>query len=131
MTYKNFKTIRVLIIILVGAIVAAAVTINNFYLALLGILIGLLFNFLVRIKFKKTLVDERIETISGRAARTTYTIITMFLALMGLLLIVYARQQQDFYTEALGVTFAYLAMFNITIYALSFKFFNKKYGGDE
>jgi uncharacterized membrane protein len=131
MNDKNFKIFRIAIIIIVAMVVGAAVTINNFYLALFGILIGILFNILVRKKFRKKLVDERVENISGKAAKMAYTITTMLLALLALFLILSARTHQDVQTEALGVTFSYIAMLNLAIYSISYSFFNKKYGGDE
>jgi len=131
MTYKNFKIIRLFIIAFIAAIVAAAVSVNNFYLAITGVFIGILFNLLVRSKFRKKLVDERIENISGRASRMTYMLTTLILAILGLFLIFSGREHQDIYTEGLGVIFSYIAMLNLAIYAISFRYFNKKYGGDE
>lgn len=130
MTYKSFKKIRLLIIILIAIIVATAVSINNFYLAVSGILIGLLFNILVRSKLRKKLVDERIVSLSGKAARMTYVISTLTLAILSLFLIFSGRQHQDTTTETIGIIFSYIAMLNIAIYAISFRYFNKKYGGD-
>ncbi len=130
MTYKTLKKIRLLIVCLIAIIVATAVSINNFYLAISGVLIGVLFNILVRSKFRKTLVDERIINISGRAARITYVITTLIIALLSLFLIFSGRQHQDINTETIGIIFSYVAMLNIAIYAISFRYFNKKYGGE-
>ena len=126
MNYKNFKIIRLFIIVFIATVVAAAINVNNFYLAITGVFIGILFNLLVRSKFRKKLVDERIENISGKASKMTYIIATIFLAILGLFLIFSGREHQDIYTEGLGVIFSYIAMFNLVIYAISFRYFNKK-----
>jgi uncharacterized membrane protein len=131
MTYKTFKIIRLFIIVLVAAIVATAVSINNFYLALAGLFVGLLFNLLVRSKFRKKLVDERIESISGQASRMTYIITTIFLALLALFLVFSGRRNEDIFIESLGVIFSYIAILNTAVYAISFHYFNKKHGGHE
>ena len=72
----------------IGTVVAIAATTNNFYLAITGILIGILFMFLVKKGVKEVIVDERIISISGQASRMTYVIVTMFSAILGLFLIV-------------------------------------------
>jgi uncharacterized membrane protein len=115
----------------VAAIVATAVSINNFYLALAGLFVGLLFNLLVRSKFRKKLVDERIESISGQASRMTYIITTIFLALLALFLVFSGRRNEDIFIESLGVIFSYIAILNTAVYAISFHYFNKKHGGHE
>ena len=130
MIYKQFKTIRLLIMVFIASIVATALVINNFYLAITGVLLGVLFLYLVRIKFQKAMVDERVISLSGKAARMAYSIPTLILAILGLFLIFSGRTHQDIYTENLGVIFSYIAMFNITIYAISFRYFNKIYGGE-
>lgn len=130
MTYTSFKKIRLLIIFLIAIIVATAVSINNFYLAISGIAIGIMFNLLVRSKLRKTLVDERVLSISGKAARMTYIITTLLLAACSLFLIFSGRQNQEVVIETMGIIFSYIAMLNIAIYAISFRYFNKKHGGD-
>jgi len=130
MTYKQFKAIRLLIMAFIATVVATASVINNFYLAITGVLIGVLFLYLVRIKFKKVMIDERVVSLSGKAARMAYALPTLFLAVLGLFLILSGRGHQDIYTESLGVIFSYIAMLNIAIYAISFRYFNKIYGGE-
>jgi uncharacterized membrane protein len=131
MNYQQFKKIRLLIIALVVVIMAAAVTIDNFYLAISGVLIGMLFLHLVRIRFKQVMVDERVISVSGKASRMTYVFITLLLGLLSLFFIFSGRFHEDFYIETLGVIFSYVVMLNIAIYAISYRYFNKKYGGDK
>ena len=130
MNQKQFKVIRLLIIFFIAAIVFTASVINNFYLAITGILIGMLFMYLVRVKFKKIMTDERIINLSGKAARMAYSIPTLILAILGLFLIYSGQNHQDIYVENLGIIFCYISMLNIAIYSISFYYFNKKYGGE-
>lgn len=130
MTIKQFQTTRALIAVFIGFVVAIASANNNLYLAISGVLIGVLFLFLVRSKFKQIIVDERVSSISGKAGRIAYTISTAVFAFLGLLLIISGRSRGDFFTENVGTILSYSAMLNIAIYSISFYYFNKKYGGE-
>lgn len=131
MNYKTFIKLRVLIGVLIGFIVAIAAIINNFYLAISGIFIGILFMLLVKSKFKEIIVDERVISISGKASRMTYIIVTLFLAILGLFLILSGRLHDDIYIESIGVLLSYVAIFLVAIYSISYHYFNKKYGGNK
>lgn len=119
-----------LILLLIGVIILAAFLINNLYLAIFAFLIGMLFIFLVQQKYKKVIIDERVITVSGQAARLTYVYSVLILGFLSLFLIFSGQQHEDLYTESLGVILGYIAIFNIALYAIFFHYFNKKYGGD-
>lgn len=128
MNYKQFKKMKVLTASFASAIVAIAVVYNNIILALAGVLIGTLFLFLVRKKTKAVLVDERIQSISGRAARLTYVILTITIAFLSLVFIIIGRRVGEANYEMLGVILSYITLFSMAIYSLSYKYFSKKYG---
>ncbi|PLX24593.1 hypothetical protein C0580_04830 [Candidatus Parcubacteria bacterium] len=131
MNYKNYLQIRSLITLLIVSIISMAVISNNLYLAIVGIFIGVLFIFLVRNKFKKIVVDERVLSVSGKASRITYVIGTIFLALLGLFFIFLAKLYKYPYLESLGIVFSYIALLMITIYSISYHYYNREYGADE
>ena len=87
MTQKQFKIGKTLLLMAVAFIVAFAVSIDNFYLALSGVFIGMFAMYFLKTQFKKVVVDERIDDLSGKAARTTYMVTTMFLAILSMFLI--------------------------------------------
>lgn len=128
MNYKQFKRMRLLITSFVSATVAIAVVYNNVVLALAGVVIGILFLFLVRKKTKVVLVDERIKSIAGYAARLTYTILTITVALLSLIFILSARRLNEPNYEMLGIILSYITLFSVALYSLSYKYFSKKYG---
>ncbi|MBN1258131.1 DUF2178 domain-containing protein [Candidatus Peregrinibacteria bacterium] len=130
MNYKQFKKMKVLTASFVSATVAIAVVYNNIILALAGVLIGMLFLFLVRKKAKAVLVDERIQTISGLAARLAYVILTITIAFLSLVFIMIGRKSvpPQASLEVLGVTLSYIALLSLALYSLSYKFFSNKYG---
>lgn len=128
MTYKQFKKIKILVASFVSATVAIAVVYDNMALSFAGVIIGVLFLFLVRKKTKAVLVDERIEKISGRAARLTYSILTAAVAFLSLMFIAVGWRLDEANYEMLGVILSYVALFSLALYSLSYKYFSKKYG---
>ncbi|MDD5043154.1 MAG: DUF2178 domain-containing protein [Patescibacteria group bacterium] len=128
MNYQQFKRMKVLTASFVSATVAIAVVYNNIVLALAGVLIGLLFLFLVRRKTKAVLVDERIQNIGGRAARLTYTILTITIAFLSLVFIIIGRRLGEANYEMLGIILSYITLFSLAFYSLFYKYFSKKYG---
>ncbi|MFA5134986.1 MAG: DUF2178 domain-containing protein [Patescibacteria group bacterium] len=129
MTLKGFSIIRLAIVLLIGITTAVAFVIGNLFLAIAGLLIGALFVFLVRQQYKHVIIDERVLNVSGHAARLTHLSSTLLLGIVALFLIFSGQQNDEFYVESLGVVISYVALFNITLYAIFFHYFNKKYGG--
>lgn len=119
----------------VGMIVSIAVSRGSYLLAAAGVLTGMIFMVLVRSRAKiKT--DERELTIQEKAARMTYAIFAPTLGIAAFLLLLPTQggisefsKGEWLFIESLGMVFAYLTLFLIAIYAISYHFFNKKYGG--
>jgi len=128
MNYKQFKTTRLLTTSFIAALVAAAVVYKNIVLALAGVIIGVIFLLLVKRKTKAVLVDERIEIISGKAARFTYSIFTITIAMLALFFTIISRRIHDINYEMLGTFLSYITLFNLALYSISYKYFRKKYG---
>lgn len=133
MNYKQFKKVNALAAAFISATVAIAVVNNNLILAIAGVSIGVLFLLLVKKTTKAVLVDERIQNISGQAARLTYTIVTVVLAFLSLVLIMIGRKATPPQSsiEMLGTIFSYIALFNLALYSVSYKYLSKKYGEED
>ena len=130
MDYRQFKIARILVAFFIGATVAVAVTTENTLLALAAVLIGMVFMILVRKKTNIVLSDERTEKVSGTAARITYSILTTFIALLSLFLIMSGKSSGQAFTESVGNILSFTALLSVSIYALSYWYYNKKYGND-
>ncbi len=135
MKVKRYKQIRAAVVIFIGVIVSIAVTQNSYLMAAVGVLTGMLFLILVRSK-TKIVVDEREKTVREKAAQMAYAIFAPTIGIGAFLLsIPYADLSPIFakgefaYLESLGAILAYLTLFLIAIYAISYFFLNKKYGG--
>lgn len=136
MDRKKYKQLRAVVALFVGMIVSVAVLRDSYLLAVAGVLTGVVFILLVRSK-AKIRTDEREMTIQEKAARMTYSIFAPTIGIASFLLLLPSKggisvfSKGDWlYIESLGMVFAYLTLFLITIYATSYHFFNKKFGGD-
>jgi len=132
---KKMDQIRIIIVIFIGAIIAMAFSSKSYFLSIASIITGLLFMIFARSKVKSK-NDEREISIQEKAANMTYAIFTPVLGISALLMLVpvYSglsvfRSGEYLYIESLGMVFAYLVLFMISIYAICYHFFNRKYGG--
>jgi uncharacterized membrane protein len=135
MNIKRYKQARVFVALFVGAIVSFAVSLDSYLLAVIGVLTGMLFLGLVRSR-AKIIVDEREKTIREKAAQLTYAIFAPTIGIGAFLLLIPSlsglsvfSKGEFVYLESLGMIFAYLSLFLISIYAISYYFLNRKYGG--
>jgi len=135
MDRKKYKQLRVIVTFFVSAIVSLAVIRDGYLLAATGILTGMVFMVLVRAK-AKIRTDERESTVQEKAARMTYAIFAPTIGIAAFLLLLPSKggisvfsKGEWLFVESLGMIFAYLTLFLITIYAISYHFFNKKFGG--
>jgi len=135
MNIKQYQQIRVVIVIFIGIIVSIGVVKNSLVLAFLAVITGMLFLILVRSKTKIT-IDEREKTIREKAANITYAIFAPTIGIGTFLLLIPSRsglavfsKGEFIYLESLGMIFAYLTLFLISLYAISYYFYNRKFGG--
>jgi uncharacterized membrane protein len=135
MSRKKYLQLRMVIFLFVFAIVALAVTHNSYLLSIAGIVTGMIFMIFARSK-AKIRIDEREKTIREKAAHLTYAIFAPTIGISAfLLLIPYQDLSPVFakgefaYPESIGMIFAYLTLFLIAIYAISYHFLNRRYGG--
>lgn len=127
MDTKRSKQFRVAALLFMGAVVAVAVWLNNYLLAGAGLLTGLLFLFVVPTNAPLA-ADEREQTIREKAAASTYAIYGGTIG-AGAVILLLGAGRGFVYLEALGLVFAYLTLFLIALYAVSYRFYNRKYGG--
>ena len=135
MDRKKYNQLRAIVAIFVGGIVAQAVIRDSYVLATVGVITGMIFMALVRTK-AKIRTDEREATIQEKAARMTYAIFAPTIGIAAFLMMLPSKggfsvfsKGEWLYLESLGMVFAYLTLYLLAIYAISYHFFNKKYGG--
>jgi uncharacterized membrane protein len=129
MTQTQYQRAQALIATAVGINIALAIAKNNFLIALVGVIVGMI---AVRIIYQKSkqLADERILTVLEKASRYAYSISSVVLGITSFLLVMWGRQGNEkiFYT---GTVLAYATCLLIGIYSVAFYFLNKKYGAED
>ena len=135
MEKKQYRQIRTAIILFTGLLMMVSVILDSYFLAASSVFTGMLFLILVRSK-TKIRVDERERTIREKAAQLTYAIFAPTIGIGAFLLMIpYQKLSPVFakgefvYLESLGMVLAYLTLFLIAVYAISYYFLNRKYGG--
>ncbi len=129
MNRKKYNQLRVAITLFVAAMVIIAVIRNAYALAIAGMLTGMLFMAMVRSQ-AGIILDEREKIVCEKAAQMLYSIFTPTIGLGALVLLLLARNEL-YYLEFLGIVLAYLTLFLIVLYAISYYFFNRKYGAED
>jgi uncharacterized membrane protein len=127
MNTHRYRQVRAAALIFMAAVVVVSIWLDMLLLAGAGVLTGLLFLVLVRSQTKIS-VDEREQTIRDKAASATYGIFAATIGISAVLLLLFSRRGY-LYLEAVGLVFAYLTLFLIALYAVSYQYFNRKYGG--
>jgi len=127
MNTRRYRQVRAAALIFMAAVVVVSIWLDMLLLAGAGVLTGLLFLVLVRSQTEIS-VDEREQTIRDKAASATYGIFAATIGISAVLLLLFSRRGY-LYLEAVGLVFAYLTLFLIALYAVSYQYFNRKYGG--
>ncbi|MFA5771683.1 MAG: DUF2178 domain-containing protein [Thermoplasmata archaeon] len=124
MEYKNYRLYKVLIGAALGAITVVSVSLGNYIVPILAFIAGVAGLYLLSKKSNALLTDERIDKLAGMAARVSYTVTAIATALLGMIFIAIGKDYPDFLLA--GNILAGVSCGSILIYAVSFKYFNKK-----
>lgn len=127
MNTRQYQQVRVAAFLFMVIVVAVSLWFDILLLAAAGVLTGMLFLGLVRSQ-AGTDVDEREQTMREKAASATYGIFAATIGISAVLLLLFSRRGY-LYLEAVGLVFAYLTLFLIALYAISYQYFARKYGG--
>lgn len=128
MTLKQYKTARMLVALFIAATISVSVTLNNIYLAVAAVLIGMLFMIVIKRRIKGVAADERVMTVSEKASRITFAIFTPIIGIASFILIMIGEQGNP-RLKFLGMVLSYLTLLSIAIYSFTFYFINRKMGG--
>ena len=128
MKNKNYRKVRIGIAAFMAVMMSLAISQHNILLAIASIVIGIAFIAVSRSKTER-LVDEREVMVRQKAAQMAYAIFAPTIGLGSVFLILLAKDE-FYFLEAIGIVLAYLSIFLIALYSISFFFLNRKYGGD-
>jgi len=135
MSIKKYKQVRVIAILFMISIVTISILLKLYLLTIVAIFTGILFLSLVHTN-NKNLIDERELSIQEKAADFTYSIFAPTIGIGAFLLLIPSysglvvfSNGEFLFLESLGVIFAYLTLFLISLYSISYFFLAKKFGG--
>jgi uncharacterized membrane protein len=126
---EQFEKIRKILIIAEIILVFFAVYLNSALIAVFGIGFGMFLMTFLKSSVKEKLVDERIESISNRAAMISFRIMLPILGITSVALLVSSGKEEFYYLHGLGVILSYITSLGLLIYLLTYYYFKKKYGG--
>ena len=128
MELEKYKRLRSAIIIAIAAIMAVGVVRNSIFIALAAVTFGIITLYLLRRGLTAIEHDERTVLIRNKAASTTLAIVTVAMAITGLLLIFLSGYGIGNYEQA-GYLLAFQANIILALNALLSYYYRTKLGG--
>lgn len=128
MDEKRYQQIKIMVSGFLALVVIVAIIRDSYLLAGIAGVVSLLFLRLVRGK-ARIIADERDKVIQEKAAQITYLIFAPTLGISSLVMLILAKEEY-YFLESLGIIFAYLTIFLITLYTISYYYFNGRFGGN-
>jgi uncharacterized membrane protein len=128
MSYKTFKLIRLVVVIILGGLVAWAAANGNAWVpvpAVIGTVIVLL---IFRRGVKEITVDERTFSIAYKASRIAFVVFALGAVTLGATLLALGKSGQP-ELKPIGFTLCYAICALVLIYSIAFKYYNRKFGG--
>jgi uncharacterized membrane protein len=123
MTLKQFKTVKIVAAMCLGAITGWAVLRENYIIPVIALaIVSALFIYL-RSKVKEIIADERDYEIGGRAARLSITIFSWIAIFMIFLFMAFQKTNQDY--AIVVATLSYSVCLLLIIYSSLYFFHNK------
>lgn len=136
MTLKKYRQTKNFTLVFLILIILVSLSLKLFLLTGISILTFILFFSLISSKNQK-IFDEREVSLRQQATDFTFTIFLSTISITSFLMLIPSysglsvfSKEEFLYLETLGVIFAYLTLFIITLYSISFIFFSRKNGGE-
>jgi len=135
MTLKKYRQTKNLVLIFLILILLVSFSLKLFLLTGFSLLTFILFLSLISSKNQK-IFDEREVSLRQQATDFTFTIFLSTISLSAFLMLIPSysglsvfSRGEFLFLETLGVIFAYLTLFIIVLYSVSYFFFKQKTGG--
>lgn len=128
MKYKVYRKINlsILLIMLIG--MGISIYLNSVLLALLIFGGGMVINSFLKAQVANYPDDERLQSVSEKAARTAFVISLPIMGLTSTMLLI-AGNGPFYFLRSLGIVLGYATLVMLGVYLLSYYYFNKRSGG--
>ncbi|MCJ7633867.1 DUF2178 domain-containing protein [Candidatus Bathyarchaeota archaeon] len=128
MRLEKYKRIRSAVLVAIVVLTAYGVIQNSIFMTLLAVTFGIVALYILRRGLTEIAHDERTNIISSKANSATLAIITVGMAIIGLLLIFLSGQGIGNYEQA-GYLLAFQASIISVLNALLYYYYRNKLGG--
>lgn len=122
--YKTYRIYKLLSVIIIAAIVSSFITLGNYIVPLIIIVLFSLILFFLKRKVNVKLRDERIDYIAGKASRIVLVFSNLIIAIAGIVLIALREKYPEYFL--LGNVLAYLACGMLIFYSILFRYYSNK-----
>jgi uncharacterized membrane protein len=126
---KQFEKAQKLLTLLVIIGVFLSFYFESALIAVLVIGFGMFIMTFLKSSVKNNISDERIESISNRAAMVSFRVMLPILGLTSVALLVSAGEKEFYYLHGLGVILSYITCLGLLIYLIAYFSYKRKYGG--
>lgn len=130
MTVKSYKRINLIFAGVLAITIALAMFTESFFVALLSLGLYMVLISLLKTRVSGVLADERQIKVSEKAAQTSFVVLMPILLLTSFALMAGSGSEQFYYLKALGIVLSYITSLSISIYVITYWYFNKKTGGN-
>jgi uncharacterized membrane protein len=128
MSYKTFRMIQGINGGILGAIMAVSVILGNWIVPIFAVIISLLILTVLRRRVKDIVVDERTYAISEKASRLTLQVISVGMALVGIILLAIYRGENKTLTQV-AYTLEYATCALLVVNYIAYYYYRNKLGG--
>jgi len=125
MTLKQFKILKLAVVIILGAAVGVAVSYHNYIISIVAMALAISLMFFFRGKVKEIIADERDYAVGGRAAGLTIQVYAWLMVLLMFLFLFYYDVNPLPEAMAVVATLAYSTCVLLLLYTMFFKYYDK------
>lgn len=128
MSYRNFKLLRLLVVIILGVLVAWSSAMGNAWIPIPAVLVAVTILLLFRRRVKEITVDERTFSIAYKASRVAFVVFGVGAVALGTTLLALGKSGQPEF-RLIGFTLCYAICALALVYSIAFSYYNRKFGG--
>ncbi|MDD4271195.1 MAG: DUF2178 domain-containing protein [Patescibacteria group bacterium] len=123
MTLKQFKIIRLAVVIALAATFSQAIVLKNYLIPIAALIASILILFYLRSRVKEIIADERDYLTGGRSALLAMQIYSWIAVII--MFILYAKRDLNPAYEPIALTLAYSTCLLMLLYSMIFQCYNK------
>ncbi len=123
MTAKRFIVYRLISVMILAGIVSASISINNYILPIVAVIIFLIVFHSMKKQVSEVLEDERDYNLAGKASRYAVSIFSGMASII--IIVLFAFRSRNPIYEIVGLTLAYSICALLLLISILFKYFQK------